>query len=883
MTTLYVDFENGDDTYAGSSFSLLASGTNGRITTATFSAATASFPNDGSLIGQYLSIFNGTAYIVYQITAWVSSTSLTIAIISGGSALANQAVDRQYYIGGRWKSMTLGALALRIAPGDTIRMMGSPAPTSLGNATWTGGFRETENTYTSATNATPIVVTFTAHGYSTGDTVAITNDTGNLGANGVWYITVTGANTFSLDGSVGTGTSGGAARRATRANRRIVTLASAVTQNIACTGVETTAAWTGATADVTSTLDTTNVKEHRGSTSIVVGANFTTGKAAYYTLPTELNLSAYNQVSFWFRQQTGTLSGTAYTLRLCSDTLGNTTVNTIAIPIHHLLLNWRPITVDLGGALGASIKSIAFYVESDLGTTTLQLDNIIATPAPSSATSLGLDSLIGKNISTDTWYAIESINGTRVMLSHNFNTGPNLGTRKTYLGASGTVTTYKRETITMSAQQTLLDSGTSGNLISVEGGWDRTAMTTQNLETWLDFERQAVAIGFLSSTKSFVSLNNLHVMNAVIGIEIDGTCSDTTINNVSANYCSGRGIYHICAGLNHTISTIVSASYGSSNSAGIDLQTDGLAIDTIGLIHGHGSGGTSSQGVLIQGRYTSINTIESIRGGEYYGMYIGAPGVRIKDIQDLSLNSQIGLYLVGATSASGKSDITINNLVASDTRLLSGIGHSIYADFGNKLTINGGSSTGSAVAGIRVDQSDLILKNFAIDDATEFTTVAANTLSGYYFYSQNHDNTANNHKIFTDGGLISADTAIRNTASGISWKFQPTITGATGRNSFYPLTLSLAKVACAANSLVTIKAWMRRDNTGITMRLVCKGKQIAGVTNDVVSSVSAAADTWAEQTITFTPTEIGVVEITAEAYGGTTFSGWVDDLTISQA
>ena len=38
----------------------------------------------------------------------------------------------------RWKTITAGATAARIAPGDTIKIMGSPDPTSLGiNATWT--------------------------------------------------------------------------------------------------------------------------------------------------------------------------------------------------------------------------------------------------------------------------------------------------------------------------------------------------------------------------------------------------------------------------------------------------------------------------------------------------------------------------------------------------------------------------------------------------------------------------------------------------------------------------------------------------------------------------------------------------------------------------
>jgi hypothetical protein len=169
------------------------------------------------------------------------------------------------------------------------------------------------------------------------------------------------------------------------------------------------------------------------------------------------------------------------------------------------------------------------------------------------------------------------------------------------------------------------------------------------------------------------------------------------------------------------------------------------------------------------------------------------------------------------------------------------------------------------------------LDNCLINDAAEVSTALG---TNNCLFSHNHDQIIGDHKIYAEGGLISSATDQTKTASGVSWKLQPL---STARESRKPLTLSLAKVACAANSLVTIKAWMRRDNTGLTMRLVCKGGQIAGVTSDVVSAMTAAADTWEEETITFTPTEVGVVEITAEAWGGTTYSGWVDDMTISQA
>lgn len=58
-------------------------------------------------------------------------------------------------------------------------------------------------TITGATNATPIVVTATAHGFSDGDAVTIQNVTGNTAANGVWIVDNPATNTFELQGSVG--------------------------------------------------------------------------------------------------------------------------------------------------------------------------------------------------------------------------------------------------------------------------------------------------------------------------------------------------------------------------------------------------------------------------------------------------------------------------------------------------------------------------------------------------------------------------------------------------------------------------------------------------------------------------------------------------------
>lgn len=58
---------------------------------------------------------------------------------------------------------------------------------------------------TGASNATPIVITDNAHPFVTGDQVVIAGVTGNVGANGSFVVTVLTANTYSLNGSAGTG------------------------------------------------------------------------------------------------------------------------------------------------------------------------------------------------------------------------------------------------------------------------------------------------------------------------------------------------------------------------------------------------------------------------------------------------------------------------------------------------------------------------------------------------------------------------------------------------------------------------------------------------------------------------------------------------------
>jgi hypothetical protein len=721
----------------------------------------------------------------------------------------------------RWKTLTSGATAARIAPGDEIRMMGSPAPTSLGqNGTWTSSVLQATKSISSSTNATPISVTCTAHGYSTGDTVVITGHTVNTNANGTWEITNTGANTFTLNGSSGNGVGGGTGTVRLRNNSR-VTLVSAVTQNIACTGPGRTA-WTSADAvNVTTTLDTTDFKEHNQSDAITIGIGFTTGLAAYWPTGT-LNLSGYQQVSFWIKQTSGAVGAAgSVDLRLCSDAAGVTAVNTISIPNLVVLNRWMPVTVDLATNLGSSIQSIALYVNTDNAAQKFLFSNIIACKASSSADSLTLTSLIGKNTTGETFWGIQSINGTRVMLDGGVQYLPVTTGLRGYYGTSETVTTWKREAIrlgpattTSTPIQLIQDSGTDGSPITFSGGWNRTDMSTQTLETWLD---GANGFGRLidNNSKNWVNVSKVAFVRSDTGFYFSGG-NNMNIDIVAANNNNVATSSIIPTFMTQTIGHAVANTYSLFTVQTVNSR------QILNIVYAISS--NAGNAVDLTGSYCTL---------------LGTTN-----------NSQIANNgTAGIVRGIGTADI--RNIIMQD----------------NSVDVRGTDNVPTTY-----------LTNCLLNSATEVSTTTS--YIDHVIYSQNHDQTPNNHKIFQRGALISSATDQRKTASGISWKIQPTN---VERSSNWPISLSLAKIACAANSLVTVKAWMRRDNTGLTMRLVCKGGQIAGVTTDVVSAMTAAANTWEEETITFTPTEIGVVEITAEAWGGTTFSGWVDDMTITQA
>jgi hypothetical protein len=670
----------------------------------------------------------------------------------------------------RWKTITSGATAARIGPGDTIRIMKSPDPTSLGqNATFTNK-----------------------------------SDT--------------------------------------------ITLTSAVTQAIYSDG-----AWT-ASANVTATTSTTR-KEGANSSSIAVGAAFTTGMAAYYATGS-LNLSGYKQVSFWIQQSTGTIATTGdLTIRLCSDVAGVTTVNTIAIPALGVNGLWHCFTVDTGGALGASIQSIAFDVNVDRGAQTFLIDNVMACKDSTSADSLSLTSLIGKSGANEIWYPIKSIVGTTVKIDQGTSHGA-ATTARGYYGTTETVTCYKRETIktvpTSTASGVLAsvqDSGSSGNPITFSGGWDRTNMSTQDGETWFD-GAQGGGYGLDTNGKNYISLSKLSFVRYERGVNVNSVATSAIAFTAdSACHAVDNNFGVVYAGVVNDVTPHSWGFMSCSNSNGLQITS-------------------TSNGVFINGCKGMISNGAS-------GFQLTSSNYCTLVADKLSNNGSSGALLTGARMTIVATEIKDN---ASYGVAVSGSGSSLGDHMVVGATMSG--NTTADISGCSNGQA-IVARGCTLSSATPLEI--GSILPSRYNISADHGGTVGVSLV--RGGLspsdtIQTETTVRHTASGVAWKISP---ATASYIETYPFVLPVAKVACTGNKLVTVKAWMRRTNTALTGKLVCRAYQLNGITSDVTSSITAVADTWEEVTISFTPTQAGVVEIETHWYGGTTHSGYVDDITITEA
>jgi hypothetical protein len=332
----------------------------------------------------------------------------------------------------------------------------------------------------------------------------------------------------------------------------------------------------------------------------------------------------------------------------------------------------------------------------------------------------------------------------------------------------------------------------------------------------------------------------------------------------------------------------------ANSSYGFRLLGTANEIDTILNIQ-HNQYGMSLGSSL----FNTFNILHQVTSNEQQGMYIynDSHSNIFYQIDSVSNNfttainfensSKNKIYTLSNVSDNGQYGIlftygSFGNIIGPATVTFAGNQIGIYNNYSSVDNyVTSVSTSGNTSSGLANYGKALYIDSATLSDSTQFSLPVAGSDKRIYI---NDYNSTGNVMIITDGGYITNATSTMTHGSGKQWKLNMLIDSFRTEAYSYPLTLPLAKIAVVANNLVTVSVWCTKAHaTQIKAMLVCRGGQIAGVDNDVTST---KLDTTTEEqlTITFTPTEAGVIEIEAWAYynGGTWLAAF-DGLTITQA
>jgi hypothetical protein len=634
-----------------------------------------------------------------------------------------------------------------------------------------------------------------------------------------------------------------------------VTLATAQTTNLYLDG-----SWTAANSATVTT--TTTRKQGSNAAQITTPASTATAtKYAYYATGT-LDLSSYDAITFWFRNNTSAVAdANRYVLKLCSDATGDTAVDEFAIPAIPSTTRWVPFTLTRtgGGALGSSIQSIALYTGSSSPGNSQQIwiDNVLACDE----SGLNLTALISKNSAAydgaDTWHGLQSLDGTTVTLGMRNEDGVGSSNRGYYTTGTSpdTVTTYVRPTYkfaiqssTTGAAQPIQESGSAGSLITYSGGWN-TSSNTQDGETWIDGQN-GVGYGLSFGSIQYIKIERFGVTRFGTGVHCSSTNRDCVINTIITNSTQGLTMF--------TDSTLNTTINNCSNGCVIGSSL-GQNVININILNTSGATNLSS---VSGSNLTWQNNSNQLTVGASYFVEL--------DKLDYSANSS-------SLSFSGFifiKELIVNNNTSS-TLFSATAARSIIV---NKLTASGNTNLGEIIYTLIVKQTNALSTQLIGSGAVSYTKIWNSPVLMYN--SVNND--SNDNRSFWRYGNALSQTTTRHTATGIAWQINITNSSQTlSRPIYFPI----AKVAVNSGSLVTVKAWVKLSHaTDIGAKLLIQANEIAGISADVTATKTADTN-WEELTVTFTPTAAGVAQIYVQGYwlaNTADESIYVDDITVSQ-
>ena len=677
-----------------------------------------------------------------------------------------------------------------------------------------------------------------------------------------------------------------------------------------------------------------------GSDSIQIPSGHS-GKVAYYATG-DLNLSAYQQISclIQFRTTPGNYdvgqAGQFFSLRLCTDTSGDTSVHTI--PIQNIgrfnQYPFIPYVYDLGTNLNSSIKSIALYADNTTNTTNLlRFCNIVACKASSSADSLTHNSLISLNTTADrAWFPVLHLTDNQNLLTlltfHRAYGSNGLGYYSNYMGVTwsqtfASTTIYKREPIrpkwlidytSTGSTQTLNGNGTEGNYITVSGGWDDTDMSSSSSSSKTFIRGNGNGYGIRTSNCSYIDVSKIHT-----------TCFfyNNLYSNNGAKYrdigFSDVGQDHSISGTNILEANIEYATAARNNGMNIsNFKSPNANISDVnfyycraGALSGrHFYSQSNSEGniglidcslapfqtsAVAFSYHSNPMTINRIKCGGSKGEYALNFPDNVSNVTINNLDMERSYYGIYFNTLFG--NIIIKNIT-----------HSIEFDFASFYTnsyyyryVNNSDHRFQASTGIRIgsnshtgliDGGNLLKSIYSLTSTavlkvknlvlpTSGTQIDLNGDTKLLF--KNYNNVSGDDRNVWNYGELRPESTIRHTNSGLAWRMVSNPYSTLDSN--ITLIIDLGKVIVNSGSLVTIAIWTYKTASGATGFLRIAKNDELGMTSYVQADTSSnSLNTWVKITTTFTPTASGLATIQIGGYGSqSTEYIYFDDLEVSQA
>ncbi len=805
---------------------------------------------------------------------------------------------------GRWKTIELGATAARIAPGDEIRVMASRDPFLLASGTWNQcGAQSGAVAITRVYNKTPITIgtNTVQHGYQTGDLVYIYSNVHPGHINGVWpiqNITPTGfdlTNSFAIPGGLPTGIAGGGSMIAYK--NRCLQVSGAEQWNMLYTGSPAMTGIPGGT--VVSTLSSLTNKIGNSTTLLTMGAAFAGGKIAHVTLtPSGRDLSSYNALSLWYRQTTNALSSGIMVLDLCSDKDGDNIVNTFVFPaLTGVALN-HCFTLPYSGGnnfLGTSISSLTFRTTADIAATVIEINNITACRWPSGIT---LNSLIGQT-SSGLAYPIRSLEPNNIIVFENgncasFNSINNILPVGVYLENPSNKEIWVTHPIRQIENSRFNDAGVSNSLISYLGGWDRTDMSTRVGRTWLDGINGGNGAFIVpeAANRSYILVDGFGLVRYTAGFQTNVSNNGTIAmifnnfwacgctNGVTATSSSQFGSSYFGTGICLYNNNTNGVTFGLSTATNcrnlyfedLILHNNGMPLST--LVAGAGGG------ITLQMELSEINQVKAFNNCGVGVLFGCCSDIKINNL--LAGFNFIGFGTNNLTAAQRvliKRAISNNNLVASIANSIEFNVNTQPRDGGGIITVLDLFSSGNPVTYGCYGTPDLKINRLTSFDTTDISTIRHSARAAMYVNEYNNQEI----KVSAIKGTIRKQNTVVRTSNSYAWQFSPLTTSIAGLGGIYdPLKLNIARVAVNPGSLVTTSIWARRDASGLNLDFYTQGGWLSGVPSDITVKATGEINNWEQLSMSFTPTDSGVVSFEVHAYSGSTFNGYIDDFFISQ-